>query len=131
MHFAFVYGKIPLCRKTASLRRRFFERDFEMVVLQYVFLILLLISAVFIVVAVLLQKSSEDGLSGTIAGGSDTFYGKDKSSHSDRTIYKWTVIASIVFMVAVLAVYIIQPDFSSTYELDAWYGNYADLFNKK
>ena len=66
-----------------------------MAVLEYVLLILLLLSAVFIVVAVLLQKSSEDGLSGTIAGGSDTFYGKDKSTHADRALYKWTVIAAI------------------------------------
>ncbi len=101
-----------------------------MIVLEYVFLVLLLISAVFIVVAVLMQKSSEDGLSGTIAGGADTFYGKDKSSHSDRTLYKWTVIAAIVFMVSVLAVYIIQPDFASSYKLDAWYtdSSYSSLF---
>lgn len=91
-----------------------------MAVLEYILLILLLLSAVFIVVAVLLQKSSEDGLSGTIAGGSDTFYGKDKSTHGDRALYKWTVIAAIVFMVAVLAVFVIQPDYSSSYELDAW-----------
>ena len=96
------------------------EREFKMIVLEYVLLVLLLLSAVFIVVAVLLQKSSEDGLSGTIAGGSDTFYGKDKSSHSDRALYKWTVIAAIVFMVAVVAVFIIQPDYASTYKLDAW-----------
>ena len=96
------------------------EREFEMIVLEYVLLILLLVSAVFIVVAVLLQKSSEDGLSGTIAGGADTFYGKDKSSHTDRALYKWTIIAAVVFMLAVLAVYIIQPDYSSSYSLDVW-----------
>ncbi len=102
-----------------------------MLVLEYVLLVLLLISAVFIIVAVLMQKSSEDGLSGTIAGGSDTFYGKDKSSHSDRALYKWTIIAAIVFVVAVVAVYIIQPDYSSSYSLDAWQTNskYSDLFN--
>ncbi len=110
-----------------------FERDFEMVVLEYVLLSLLLLSAVFIVVAVLLQKSNEDGLSGTIAGGSDTFYGKDKSSHSDRALYKWTIIAGAVFMLAVLAVYVIQPDFASSYKLDAWmtdssYSGFGDLF---
>ena len=47
-----------------------------MEILEYVFLIILLISAVFIVVAVLLQKSNEEGLSGSIAGGAETFYGK-------------------------------------------------------
>lgn len=111
------------------------ERDFKMIVLEYVLLVLLLLSAVFIVVAVLLQKSSEDGLSGTIAGGSDTFYGKDKSSHSDRALYKWTIVAAVVFMVAVVAVFIIQPDYASTYKLDAWQNDsnlnptYNYLFN--
>ena len=68
-----------------------------MQILEYVLLIILLLSAAFIVVAVLLQKSSEDGLSGAIAGGSDTFYGRDKSSHTDRALYKWTIIAAAVF----------------------------------
>lgn len=106
-----------------------------MEILEYVLLIVLLISAVFIVVAVLLQKSNEDGLSGTISGGAETFYGKDKSSHADRALYKWTLIASIVFAVAVLAVYVIQPDFSSTYTLKDWMtdslNNYSHVFPTK
>ena len=58
-----------------------------------IFLVILLVSAAFIVVAVILQKSNEEGLSGTISGGSDTFYGKDKSADTDRVLYKWTLIA--------------------------------------
>ena len=85
-----------------------------------VFLVLLLVSAAFIVVAVVLQKSNEDGLSGTISGGAETFYGKDKSSHSDRALYRLTLIAAIIFCLAVLVVYVVQPDYSSSYELDAW-----------
>ena len=92
----------------------------KMVVLEYVLLALLLISAAFIVVAVVLQKSNEDGLSGTISGGAETFYGKDKSSNTDRALYKWTLIAAIVFAVAVLLVFIIQPDYAKGFELDAW-----------
>ncbi len=101
-----------------------------MQVLEYVLLVVLLVSAVFIVVAVLLQKSSEDGLSGTIAGGQETFYGKDKSSHSDRALFKWTLIAAIVFAVAVIAVYIIQPDYADSYALDQWkaLSDYSSIF---
>lgn len=106
----------------------------EKMILEYVLLVLLLISAAFIVVAVVLQKSNEDGLSGTIAGGSETFYGKDKSGSADRVLYKWTLVAAIVFAVAVLAVFIIQPDYAKSYALDAWQSNslnnYADLFTK-
>ena len=100
-----------------------------MEILEYVLLIILLVSAAFITVAVLLQKSNEDGLSSTIAGGSDTFYGKDKSSHTDRTLFKWTIIASIVFAVAVLAVYIIQPDYAKGFNLDDWTNSYLNNYS--
>ena len=86
-----------------------------MEILELVLLVLLLISAAFIVVAVVLQKSNEDGLSGTISGGAETFYGKDKSSHADRALYKWTLVAAIVFALAVLVVFIIQPDYAEMY----------------
>ena len=101
-----------------------------MEILEYVLMAVLLIAAVVIVVAVLLQKSGDEGLSSTIAGGSDTFYGKDKSAHTDRALFKWTVIAGAVFVVCVLAVYIIQPDFSKGFALDEWMNstlnNYSD-----
>lgn len=104
-----------------------------MEILEYVFMILLLVSAVFIVVAVVLQKSNEDGLSGTIAGGNETFYGKDKSAHGDKVLYKWTIIASIVFAVCVFAVYVIQPDFSDSFSLTEWMedslNNYSHIFD--
>ena len=91
-----------------------------MEILEIVLLVLLLIAAAFIVVAVTLQKSNEDGLSGTISGGAETFYGKDKSSNADRALYKWTLIAAIIFGVAVLAVFVIQPDYAESFSLDAW-----------
>ena len=87
---------------------------------EIILLVLLLVSAAFIVVAVVLQKSNEDGLSGTISGGAETFYGKDKSSNADRALYKWTLIAAIIFGVAVLAVFVIQPDYAESFSLDAW-----------
>lgn len=103
-----------------------------MEILEIVLLVLLLVSAAFIVVAVILQKSNEDGLSGTISGGAETFYGKDKASNSDRVLYKWTLIAAIVFGLAVLAVFVIQPDYAESYSLDAWKdiinSSYSHLF---
>ena len=80
---------------------------------EYILLALLLISAVFIVVAVTIQKTSDEGLSGTIAGGSDTYYGRDKSRQSGKLLNKWTLIVAAVFAVAVIVVYVIQPDYTS------------------
>lgn len=92
-------------------------------VFEYVLLAVLLLCAAFIVVAVIFQKSGDEGLSGTIAGGnSETFYGKDKGSRSDKALYKWTLIAAIVFAVAVLVAYVLQPDYSMSYDyLDKWH----------
>ena len=67
---------------------------------EYILLALLLISAIFLVTAVTIQKTSDEGLSGTIAGGSETYYGKDKSKHTEKLWFKWTLIASLVFAAA-------------------------------
>ena len=102
-------------------------------ILELVLLVVLLVSAAVIIVAVLLQKSNEDGLSGTISGGAETFYGKDKSAHGDRALYRWTLIASIIFCVAVLVVYVIQPDYAASYDLDAWkslLSDYSHVFGE-
>ena len=96
--------------------------------LEYVLMAALLVSALVIIIAVLLQKSGDEGLSGTISGGADTFYGKDKSAHTERKLFKWTVVFSVIFAICVLAVYIIQPDFAQSFALDEWKG--SDLLSK-
>ena len=88
--------------------------------MEYVLLAILLLSAVFIIVAVIFQKSSDEGLSSTIAGGNESFYGKEKSAHTDKLWFKLTLIVSIVFVVAVLLAYVIQPDYDSSSSLDNW-----------
>jgi len=88
-----------------------------MIVLEYILLAILLVCAVIIVVAVTFQKSNE-GLSGTISGGSETYYGKEKSVNTGKKLFKITLIASIVFAVTVVAVYVIQPDYS--YVINDW-----------
>lgn len=104
-----------------------------MEIFELIMLIVLLVSALFIIIAVILQKSNEDGLSGAISGSSDTFYGRDKSSHTDRALFKWTLISSIVFVLSVVVVFVIQPDFSQTYGLKDWMtdtylNGYTDVF---
>ena len=82
-------------------------------VAEVILLGVLLLAAIFIVVGVTLQKSSKDGLSGTIVGGTETYYGKDQAVQKDKVLGKWLLIVSIVFAVAVLVVYVIQPDYIS------------------
>lgn len=102
-----------------------------MIFFEWVLLAILLVSALFIVVAVIFQKSADEGLSGTIAGGNETFYGKEKSAHTDKLWFKLTLIVSIVFVVAVLLVYIIQPDYTTSSGLGngLQFSEYAEKFN--
>ena len=78
-------------------------------VLTYILISLLILTGLFVVVAVLLQQGkSKGGLSGTIVGGTETFYGKEKGVQRDKLLSRLTTIASIVFVVLVLVVYCIK-----------------------
>ena len=100
-------------------------------VVEYICLGALLVTAIFIVVAVTMMKSGDEGLSGTLVGGTETYYGKDKSVHKNKKLGKWVLIISIIFALAVLAVYVIQPDYhQSAFPLDSWKdaSDYANIF---
>lgn len=99
--------------------------------MEYVLLAVLLLAALFIIIAVIFQKSTDEGLSGTIAGGNDTYYGKDKSKHTEKLWFKWTLIASIVFALAVLLTYILQPDYTNSLDVDFWHNvtDFSGLFD--
>lgn len=100
--------------------------------MEYVLLAVLLLAAIFIVVAVLFQKSSDEGLSSTIAGGSETYFGKDKSKHTDKLWFKWTLIASLVFALAVILTYVIQPDYTYGLDVNYWQNisEFSGIFEK-
>lgn len=73
--------------------------------------ILLIIAAIFLIVAVLLQSDKDKSLSGAIAGGSaETFYGKNKDKGIDGWLPKVTTVVAIVFAVLVLVSFVIQDD---------------------
>ena len=67
---------------------------------------ILIACALFLIVAVLMQNSQK-GLSGAIAGGTDTFYGKNKGKSKQKKLSKLTAIASIVFVVVALATFVV------------------------
>lgn len=67
--------------------------------------IVLLVMALFLVVSVLMQSGKDTGLSGTIAGGADTFFGKAKGNTWDRVLSKLTVVISIIFAIVVIVMY--------------------------
>lgn len=68
--------------------------------------ILLALSAMVVIVTVLLQQGSRDGL-GSIAGGAETFFGKNKAKSYEGKLVLGTKIASSVFIAMALAIALI------------------------
>lgn len=66
---------------------------------QYLLAILVIIVSVIIVILVTLQESKQQGLSGAIAGGADTFFGKNKGRTMEAQLSKFTKIAGVIFFV--------------------------------
>lgn len=101
-------------------------------VVEYICLGALLVTALFIIIAVTMMKSGDEGLSGTLVGGTETYYGKDKSVHKNKKLGKWVLIMSIIFGLAVLAVYVMQADYSGYEKLASWQdaSSYSSIFEK-
>ncbi len=71
--------------------------------------IILLLAALFLIVAVLLQSGKDKGLSGSISGGSsDTYFGKNKGKSRERKLNTLTIVVAVVFMLIVLFVFVTQ-----------------------
>lgn len=61
--------------------------------------VLLIIVSLVLIVVVLMQSSDQAGLSGTIAGGAETFFGKNKGRTIDAVLKKWTAVIAAIFVV--------------------------------
>ena len=77
--------------------------------------ILLLLSALFLIVAVLLQNGKSKG-TGVVTGGAETFFGKNKGKAIDKKLSMLTTIVAIVFVLLVIIVFVSQ--------------DYEDIFGK-
>lgn len=63
--------------------------------------------ALSIIVIVLLQSGKTAGLSGSIAGGAETFFGKNKGRTIDAILSKYTSVAAIMFLVTSVIMYLL------------------------
>ena len=76
--------------------------------LQIILGVALLLMAIFLVVVVMLQDKAKRGLSGAIAGGSDSnnYLGKNGTAPKGKLLSKVTTIVAIVFVVVVVIAYL-------------------------
>ncbi len=67
-----------------------------------------LILSLILIAVVLLQSGKAQGLSGAIAGGSETFFGKNKGRTIDAILSKWTSVVAIAFLVTSIALFLLS-----------------------
>ena len=72
-----------------------------------VFTIIQLLAGIFLIAVVLLQSGKSAGLSGSIAGGADTFFSKGKAKTLDAKLAKMTKWVALVFVVLALVLNLI------------------------
>ena len=78
-----------------------------MQIAETIVMVLHIIASLVLIVVVLLQSGKAAGLSGTIAGGAETFFGKNKGRTIDAILEKWTAFFAILFLVTSIALALI------------------------
>lgn len=58
-----------------------------------------IILAIVLITVVLLQSGKDAGLSGTISGGAETFFGKNKARTLDGMLSRATTVVAILFII--------------------------------
>ena len=80
--------------------------------MQTTLIVIHVIISVILIVSVLMQHGKQQGLSGAIAGGAETFFGKNKGRTIDAVLKKVTAVVAILFVISsvVLAAYSINKN---------------------
>ena len=63
--------------------------------------------AVFLVVAVLLQSGKDKKLSGSIGGGTDTYFGRTKGRSWEKVLAIVTTVVAVLFLALVIVMYVL------------------------
>lgn len=70
--------------------------------------VLHILIALFLIAVVLLQSGKTAGLSGSIAGGAESFFGKSKGRTIDAILSKWTSVVAVLFIVTSVALTLLK-----------------------
>ncbi len=67
-----------------------------------------IILSISLIAIVLLQSGKQAGLSGSIAGGAETFFGKNKGRTVDALLSKYTAVAAVAFLATSVALFLLM-----------------------
>ena len=70
-----------------------------MAILKNVLIVVQIIVSLVLTTVVIMQSGREAGLSGSIAGGAETFFGKNKARTIDGMLSRLTTVLAILFIV--------------------------------
>ena len=71
--------------------------------MQNVLIVIHVIISIILVAIVLMQHGKQQGLSGAIAGGAETFFGKNKGRTVDAMLKKFTSVVATLFIISSVA----------------------------
>ena len=66
-----------------------------------------IIITIALIVMVLMQSGKTQGLSGSIAGGAETFFGKNKGKTIDGILSKVTAVVAVLFIICSVALSVV------------------------
>ena len=69
---------------------------------EYILGIVLIVISIALIILVLFQESKQKGLSGAIACGAETFFGKNKGRTMEAKLEKITKVLCVVFIILTL-----------------------------
>jgi len=69
---------------------------------------LLIVSSIILIASILLQSGKSAGLSGSIGGGAEQIWGKNKARDYDDKFDKITKVSAILFLVSALLLAFLQ-----------------------
>lgn len=79
-----------------------------MTAIYWIFIGLMIVSGFVLIVSILMQSGKQAGLSGSIGGGAEQLFGKQKGRSLDTLFDKITKVSAIVFMIAAAGLVIIE-----------------------
>ncbi|WDV47091.1 preprotein translocase subunit SecG [Clostridiaceae bacterium M8S5] len=71
--------------------------------MEILFYILIIASSLVLIASVLLQSGKSAGLSGSISGGAEKIWGKNKGRSYESLLGKMTTISAVIFIISALA----------------------------
>jgi len=87
--------------------------------MQNTLIIIHVVISVILILVVLMQQAKQQGLSGAIGGGAETFYGKNKGRTLDALLNKITTVVAILFVISAIALTIVSVNESKAEEAAA------------